>query len=96
MLGFSVVVAGKFKKLFGKQVYSGDLFSNDLKRYQIEVISDSAREAYLKMIDEAADRYGVSDVRYVEIYKGALDERAPAATPVLTHHESTEEPSLLG
>lgn len=91
-----MVVAGKFKNAVGKQVFSGDVFSRDLKRYQIEVISDSPDGAYQQMITEAAHRYGVTRVRYVEIYKGTLDGRAALAKPVLLHHEPTDEPSSLG
>tara|TARA_R110001592_G_scaffold221139_2_gene475803 strand:+ start:11390 stop:11668 length:279 start_codon:yes stop_codon:yes gene_type:complete len=90
-----VVITGTFKNKSAPKKYNGDVYSSELKLYQLEIESLSPSKAYLEMVDLIA-KEGVELIRFIEIYVGGLSERKASDHPVLIHHETTDETPLFG
>tara|TARA_R110001583_G_scaffold88182_3_gene229024 strand:+ start:34644 stop:34922 length:279 start_codon:yes stop_codon:yes gene_type:complete len=90
-----MVVNGPFKKNSGLKKFNGDVFSSELKLYQLETVSLSASKAYMEMVT-LLEEIGINSIRFIEIYLGALSDREACDKPVLIHHESTDEEPLFG
>ncbi|POP52624.1 hypothetical protein C0068_11135 [Zhongshania marina] len=89
------MIQGRFSNGKRKKIYNADVFSSDLKRYQLETLSNSPSEAYSEMVALAAEE-GITLIRLIEIYAGNLSDRQPSDHPVLLHHETTDDKPLLG
>ncbi len=90
-----MVIQGRFSNGRRKKIYNADVFSSDLKRYQLETLSSSPSDAYHEMVALAAEE-GINLIRLIEIYSGRLSDRQTSDHPVLLHHETTDDNPLLG
>ncbi|UZE97284.1 hypothetical protein [Alkalimarinus alittae] len=65
--------------------YSADVYSQDMKKHQFQLLSESIVDAYHAFINEASI-VGVKVVKCIAIYKGTLNTRELSQPPVSVWH----------
>lgn len=75
------VVHHKFGKNTQEVLFSADIYSHDMKKYQFEISTRSIFHAYNLFID-AAKRLGVHFVRCIAVYEGNVHKRLERPKPI--------------
>ena len=63
------------------QVFSADVYTNNRRKFQIQVQAESVTAAYFRAVAKAFQQ-GISMVRCVAIYEGTNSERVFGQAPV--------------
>lgn len=75
------IVHCDFRKKKHEILFSADVYSHDMKKYQFEISTRSIAHAYNLFIDEAR-KLGVHFVRCIAVYKGNVQKRLESPMPI--------------
>lgn len=75
------IVHYDFRKKKHEILFSADVYSHDMKKYQFEISTRSIFHAYDLFIDEAR-KLGVHFVRCIAVYKGKAQKRLEFPEPI--------------
>ena len=89
------VVHYDFRKKNQKILFSADVYSHDMKKYQFEISTRSIFHAYNLFIDEAK-KLGVHFVRCIAVYKGKVQKRLDFPEPIKVWQQDWEMNGLRG
>ena len=80
------IIKVNFNRSSDSIIYSADVYSHDMKKYQFQASTESIAEAYQVFINEAAS-CDVRVVKCIAIYKGAINARQFSQPPIKAWHQ---------
>lgn len=75
------VIHVDFRQKPKDMLFSADVYSHDMKKYQFEISTRSIIHAYRLFIDEAK-KLGVHFVRCIAVYRGKVQKRLDFPEPI--------------
>lgn len=92
-MDMSNVVHLSFLKANSKRSFSADIYSDDMKKFQLEGSASSIWTAYELFIYEAEEKLGIDFIRCVAIYEGGIDSRS-SDSPIKVWQQDVCMPGL--